>query len=184
MYTLTFPTDDYIWMWSLAGNGRFAIFENINQPPYWNTHDPVFETGKDRRHTHFADWDGDGKCDVLYVDQVSGQVSWFRNTWNGKDAFPSFAAEQVAVPAPACAERDGVGLLDQAARFADLDGDGRADFICMDVNGGAKGWQSTPSGAKAFAGSTNYQVKIPVALDRANLRYVDMDLDGRADLVW
>jgi hypothetical protein len=160
------------------------VFENIQNPPFWNTHEGVFWTKTDREHTHFADWDGDGKCDILYVDQVSGQVAWWRNTYNGVGDVPTFATPAVVVQGPACLDRDGVGLYDQAARFPDLDGDGRADYICLDVNGGAKGWQSTPAGGKAFAGSNGNQIRLSIGLDRANLRYVDMDLDGRADLVW
>jgi len=168
--------DDYIWIWS---DGKVTVYENINNPPFWDPHEFVVDVKMPRKHVHFADWNGDGKCDVLTVDQNSGEVRVWINTYNGVGNVPTFAAPVVAVAAPACNQRDGVGLYDQAARFADVDGDGRADFLCMEKNGRTSGWLSQAGGAKNIG-----QVKLGLALDRANLKYVDMNGDGRADLVW
>ncbi|KAF1993338.1 carbohydrate esterase family 3 protein, partial [Amniculicola lignicola CBS 123094] len=168
--------DDYIWIWS---DGKITVYENINNPPFWDPHEFVLDVATPRKHVHFADWNGDGKCDVLTVDQISGQVSVWLNTYNGVGNVPTFAGKAVAVAAPACSQRDGVGLFDQAARFADVDGDGRADFLCLELSGRTTGWLSKPTGAQSIG-----QVKLGVGLDRANLQYVDLNGDRRADLVW
>ena len=72
-----------------------------------------------------ADFDGDGKADILWRDTVTGTVAvWFMNG-------ATLRVGVVLASAPAEWVISGVG---------DLDGDGRADIL----------WRHTPSGAVAF----------------------------------
>ncbi len=80
-----------------------------------------------------------------------------------------------------CAQGYGLGLYDLGVQFADLDGDGKADYICIEPNTHATGFLNMGSNVFEDLG----QVKIALdGLDRANVRYVDVNGDKRADLVW
>ncbi|KAL6228704.1 hypothetical protein BDW75DRAFT_246424 [Aspergillus navahoensis] len=80
---------------------------------------------------------------------------------------------------PPCSQRDGVGQFDLVFVFADLNGDRKADRVCIDPDMQAFGYFSTPDGYKNMN-----QVKKPENKNRANLWWVDINRDGKADIVW
>jgi hypothetical protein len=76
---------------------------------------------------HVADWDGDGRWDLL-SGSLEGGVRWWRNV--GTKEAPKFAAPLVLVP-------DCTGTMDTPgtrtqARVCDFDGDGRLDLLVGD----------------------------------------------------
>lgn len=65
-------------------------------------------------------------------------------------------------------------------RFADITGNGRADYLCLSKNGKVMG--NLHEDDDSF-GST-IQIKFSETMDRANLRWEDVNGDGRADMIW
>jgi len=68
-----------------------------------------------------------------------------------------------------CPNKIGIGLFDLAVHFADIDGDGQADYLCLDLDGPttaniAEGGKGLPS---KYADKG--QVKYPIGADRANI---------------
>ena len=65
----------------------------------------------DRRDLHLADWDGDGDCDIIYVNPNGGNVRvWIndypeKNSWNG-------AFREIDSPGLSCSEKRGIGIHD------------------------------------------------------------------------
>ncbi|WP_116199737.1 FG-GAP-like repeat-containing protein [Amycolatopsis circi] len=122
-------------------------------------------TGKVR----WADFDGDGRADYLTVAQ-NGAVSVYLN--RGGDGHGGWQPlGQIAT-----------GLTTDPARvrFADFDGDGRADYLLLEPNGavivylnrggdGHGGWQSLG------------QVATGTTADPSRVWFADFDGDGRAD---
>src|SRR5687767_6779986 len=92
----------------------------------------VDDAGKTYKAAHYdhgtgiaiADVDGDGRSDIYFVNQVSGNQLW-RNLGGGR--FEDItAAAGVAVP----------GKVSVSASFADIDNDGDADLYVTTVRGG------------------------------------------------
>ena len=74
---------------------------------------------------HFADFDGDGKCDILLVDKGNGRTRLIRNNYqNGNWAFQDLGLVSAAA---ACSQGYGYDLHDNGVRWHDLDGDGKLD---------------------------------------------------------
>lgn len=132
----------------------------------------------DASWVHLADMDGDGKADYLVVDVHTGALTCWLNH----------------LPAPwAPAGADGGIIADGAGPgnaifFADMNGDGKADYLVVDDNSGAvtvfwnggadpgaqHGWRFDPGGV------------IATGVPHANLktiRFADINGDGRADYI-
>jgi hypothetical protein len=92
----------------------------------WKSHGQILDTKRDRKFIHVGDWDGDGLCDILFVDRETGNVDMWRNKYKKGDKVPSFAASVPVVTKTLCSQPIVNGnLYDLAVRFADLDGDKR-----------------------------------------------------------
>jgi hypothetical protein len=76
-------------------------------------------------------------------------------------------------------QRWAIGISDLAVRFADLNGDGRVDYICMAANGRAEAILNFGSTTKSLG-----QIKYSEGKDRANHRFADVNGDGKADFLW
>lgn len=67
-----------------------------------------------------------------------------------------------------------------AVRFADISGNGRADYLCIQPDGHVRGDIQGDDGSFTF----HKQIKFAEGKDRANLRFADVNGDGRDDLIW
>ncbi|KAL2821315.1 SGNH hydrolase-type esterase domain-containing protein [Aspergillus cavernicola] len=165
--------DDYIWV---SFDGNFQIFRNVNDPPNWGQEGWVFRKTWDRKNIRIADIDGDGKCDLIFLSEGGkGEVvSWYKTDY--RDGVFSFTNKNGLPGVGACkgdSQRDGVGLFDLAVRFADLK-------QCIDPDGRTFAMMSTETDEYKDMG----QVKKPEGKDRANLRFIDINGDGKADMLW
>ncbi|WP_435599955.1 FG-GAP-like repeat-containing protein [Streptomyces sp. C10-9-1] len=70
-----------------------------------------------------------------------------------------------------------VGATRDEVRFADLDGDGRDDYLVVDGRGAAKAWLNVSVGGWKYAGV----VSSGVGATRDEVRFADLDGDGRDD---
>lgn len=78
-----------------------------------------------RENIVFADINGDGRADYLSVSRTGGSVEAYLNA-GGQDAGPN-AAKIVWLPKGQIA--GGVGTDGKGIQFADLNGDGRAEYL-------------------------------------------------------
>ncbi|KUJ11379.1 uncharacterized protein LY89DRAFT_739567 [Mollisia scopiformis] len=159
---------DLVWTYSFGtmelyiNRGKGSISDS-DPDGYWDPSTGVIWTppsNMDRRDLHLADWDGDGDCDIIYTNPDRGAVQvWLNN-------YPSTGKwdwTYLSNPAPGvtCSEKRGLGRDDLAVRVADITGNGRADYLCIQPD-------STVS----------------IGKDRANLRWADVDGDGKDDMLW
>lgn len=70
----------------------------------------------------FADYDGDGKCDILLINKANGATEVIKNNYS--NGVWSFSSIGVVTEGASCAEGYGSDLTDNGVRWHDLDGDG------------------------------------------------------------
>ncbi|MGI5450990.1 GDSL-type esterase/lipase family protein [Streptomyces sp. CA-243310] len=127
----------------------------------------------DRTRVRFADHDGDGRADYLYV-APDGSVTAYLN--RGGDIGGPNGWEGIGRIAR------GTTPTHQQVRFADFDGDGRADYWRIADSGAVnvhlnRGGDTTGAGGWVDLG----QVATGTTTDRARVRLADLDGDGRTD---
>jgi lysophospholipase L1-like esterase len=128
------------------------------------------------RGVRIADLDGDGLDDYLWVDDKTGAATLYINGGYSDGKINWQPKGQVA-----SGLGDGAGV-----RFADITGDGLADYIWISKDGDIKAYiNNGPKGGDGWnwaplASITNGLDK--AAVSRASIRFADLDGDGRADL--
>ncbi|PBP16288.1 hypothetical protein BUE80_DR012963 [Diplocarpon rosae] len=196
--------EDYIWV---SSTGEITLYGNNHKlDGSWNQWGVIYNAKRPRREIHFADFDGDKKCDILFVDKATGRTTVLRNDFaNGKFAFTD---KGVVTGDAECAEGYGYQIFsgfdeknfsnssalkrveddteykfpnrhDNGVRWNDMDGDGRADFLCVRQDGTVTAFMNNGTGFLDKG-----QIKHSEGKERRNLRFADIDGDGRHDLLW
>ncbi|PVH86852.1 carbohydrate esterase family 3 protein [Cadophora sp. DSE1049] len=167
-------SDDYIWI-SLMG--EITVYGNNHKWGTWTQYGVVYNVNRSRREVYFADFDGNKRCDILLVDKATGATTVLRNDFaNGKFVFTNIG---VVTGTATCQEGYGYDLHDLGVRWNDVDGDGRADFLCMQSNGQLYGYLNKGVNNMVNQG----QIKHTEGKERKSLRLADINGDGRDDLV-
>jgi hypothetical protein len=120
-----------------------------------------------------ADFNGDGRPDLVAVDTNSNSVSVLLNTANGGAALPNFGAQQTFA-----VENSPDELV-----VADFNGDGRPDLAVANSGGGTVTvlLNTTPAGSNtvSFAAPQTFAA----GTDPEGIAAADLNGDGRPDLV-
>ena len=115
-----------------------------------------------------ADVDGDGRYDLLFLNQIGGNSLW-KNLGGGK--FKDITAESgIALP----------GVVSISAAFADIDNDGNQDLVITTVRGGVHLFHNDGHGH--FTDITK-QSGINVVAHSTGAMFFDYDRDGLLDLL-
>ena len=134
---------------------------------------------------HFADLTGSGRADYLWVS-TNGSVHAFYNQGGpkgGDDAVQvSWQDQGIITPGSVvCAYRSQI-------QFADLDGDGRAEYLLVHPNGSVEAWlnQGSKDSANPAKISWLYQGLIFAGIGEngAGTRFADLDGSGKADYIF
>lgn len=118
-------TDGRMYLHRNLGNARKAAFSAENEPVLAAGAPLALEGG--HAMPVAADWDGDGKWDLVSADD-RGSVSWWRNV--GEKGKPSFAAAAPLVPISD--KQAGAPGVRAQATVCDFDGDGKLDLLLGD----------------------------------------------------
>ncbi|WP_062354088.1 FG-GAP-like repeat-containing protein [Herbidospora yilanensis] len=124
--------------------------------------------GATRAQVRFADLNGDGRDDYLLVGD-QGQVKAWLNNRAGQGGGWNYAGEV----ASGAASRDRV-------RFADINGDGRDDYLSVGDGGEVSAWLNVGTG-NAVSWASKGVVATGVGATRDQVRFADVDVDGRDD---
>ncbi|KAJ7494924.1 SGNH hydrolase-type esterase domain-containing protein [Mycena latifolia] len=141
--------------------------------------------GARRDQVRFADLNGDGRAEYLFVHDDGSVDAWLN--LGGPDDGPE-AAKVSWFPAGTIAT--GIGQDGAGVRFADLNGDGRAEYLWIDENGAMTAYLNlgAPSGG---TGAANVQW-LPQGVvatgpangaTRDNVILADINGDGKADYI-
>ncbi|KAF5635566.1 integrin alpha n-terminal [Fusarium sp. NRRL 25303] len=134
----------------------------------------------DRRDLHLVDWNDDGACDIAWVDpDNNNKVSVWLNNYKKTG---EFTWTYLADPAPvlSCREKRGFGIHDLPVRFADISNNKMSDYICIQPDGRFYGWIHKSDGSWEKI----EQFKKAEGIDRANIRFGNVNGRGGEDLIW
>ena len=177
---------DYVWTLS---TGRMTVWPNLGKKSvsggndvFWGTPKELWRPPRDldRRDLHLVDWDNDGACDIAWVDpDNNNRVSVWLNNYKTAGVF---SWTYLADPAPAlsCREKRGVGIHDLPVRFADISNNNLSDYICIQPDGRFHGWTHNSDGSWERI----EQFKKAEGIDRANIRFGNVNGRGGDDLIW
>ncbi|GHJ08704.1 hypothetical protein TPA0907_30710 [Micromonospora humidisoli] len=139
------------------GNGRWV----------WNSVGEIAAgVGVAGSQVRFADVDGDRKADYLVVDAAGRVRAWHNN--RGGSGAPWGDLGLIAT---------GVGVTDAEVRFADVNGDRRADYLAVDDAGRVRAWLNDPAGGWTLAG----EIATGIGASGDQVRLADVNGDRRAD---
>ncbi|KAK8022879.1 fg-gap repeat domain-containing protein [Apiospora marii] len=183
---------DYVWTLS---KGEMTLYPNLGRSQIvgdeslWGPSEVIWDPTRligrplDRRDLHLTDWDGDGACDIVWTDpDNNNRVQVWLNRYPATGAW-NWQHDANPAPALECAQRRGLGIHDLAVRFADLTGNGRGDYLCLEKDGRATGFVHQDGGGWENVGQIKFAE--PELRDRADLRWADINGNGRgADMVW
>ncbi|KAK4957916.1 hypothetical protein LTR10_004339 [Elasticomyces elasticus] len=133
---------------------------------------------------HFADLNGDGRAEYLYVNP-DGAVTAYLNL-GGPDNGPN-AAKVAWLPQGQIAS--GVGAIRNSIQFADLNGDGRAEYLWIHDDGSVDCWLNLggsddgPNAAKV-AWLPQGKIANGIGLDGTGVVFADLNGDGRAEYLY
>jgi lysophospholipase L1-like esterase len=125
--------------------------------------------GANLAHIRFADINADGRDDFLVVADNGAVTEWQNNGGDGSGGWIGMG--QIAT---------GVGSDLTHLRFADVNGDGRDDYLVVADNGAVRAWLNN-GGDGAGGWSDRGQIAAGVGSDLTHLRFADINGDGRDD---
>jgi len=111
--------EDYVWTYS---TGEMYLYSNLGKTfvteaeSFWNPVGIIWTppTNLDRRDLHLVDWDGDGDCDIVWVNPDSSNVVsvWINNYPKTQDWSTAWTALGVQDSSINCPEQKGLGIHD------------------------------------------------------------------------
>ncbi|KAF1955835.1 SGNH hydrolase [Byssothecium circinans] len=169
--------DDYLW---ISPEGLVTAYINGGEKKgggwLWTSLGQIAGegTGATRETTRFADIDGDGKADYMVVGKEGSLNAWLNFGYGDKpDWYP------LGIIATGIGDAAGVQLVD-------LNNDGRADYVWLDKDGAAKAYINNRGGSGGLAPDwiNAGSIATGVGAKREELRFADLNGDGKKDYVW
>ncbi|MGK4584206.1 FG-GAP-like repeat-containing protein [Kitasatospora sp. HPMI-4] len=135
--------------------------------------DGVVATGltTDKSRVRFADWDGDGRADYIAINP-DGKIHVMLNRGGAGHG----GWQDAGIVA------QGTTTNPDQVRFADIDGDGKTDYVTIADDGIVSAYLNR-GGDTGGGWVADGQIATGVTTDRSRVRLADIDGDGRADYV-
>ncbi|MFI6528470.1 FG-GAP-like repeat-containing protein [Streptomyces uncialis] len=116
-----------------------------------------------------ADVNADGRADYLAVAPDGSVRAWLHNGGDGNGGWT-----------PLGAYASGTGTPGDQVRFADIDADGRADYLAVAADGSVRAWSNNGGDGNGGWG-TGFRLATGTGATGDQVRFADIDADGRAD---
>lgn len=112
--------DDYVWVYN---DGHAAeLYINNGDLPHWGIGPKtLFSVPGPRVGIHIADWNGDGRCDILTQNKATGQLTMLRNDYITSSHTSKFTNVGVVSGPARCTQGWGVGIFDLGLRLHDVE---------------------------------------------------------------
>ena len=162
-------------------------FPNPAAPISWSRQStvpvPRFTFGSDdesiTNNVFTADLTASGQADLLFLHPNQSISACFNSPPTSPSSAPTFLPPSLIAP-PMISDHEGI-------RFADLDGDGRADYVYISPNGSLNAWLNRPNSESPSSPQSISWLPIGQIANggsetnREDVHLVDLDGDGRAD---
>jgi lysophospholipase L1-like esterase len=161
--------DDY---WLIADGGAVHVWINLGNGSWSYKGQVGSGLTSDRRQVRIADFDGDGKADYLWVTSSGAVRVYLNRGGDAGDGWPLVG--QVAT---------GLTTNPDQVRFADFDGDAKADYFLIAANGAVTVYLNR--GGDGHGGWINHgKVAGGLTTDASRVRLADYDGDAKVDYLW
>ncbi|WP_405743419.1 FG-GAP-like repeat-containing protein [Streptomyces sp. NBC_01525] len=131
----------------------------------------------DIKQIQFADLDRDGRVDYLRIEPDGRVTAWYNQGFKEKDGRKYLEwspPELISNPLPHPRE----------IRFADIDGDGRADQILITARGGARAWLNERGGKTRVHLKGIGEIVSDTKAPPEDIQFADVDGDGKAEFLY
>ena len=152
-------------------DGSLTAWQNVNGiAGGWGAPVGIGNAGTtDPTRVEFADLNGDGKADLIRVND-DGTLT----AWENINGIAGGWAAPVGI--------GNAGTTDQTrVEFADLNGDGKADLIRVNDDGTLTAWQNSNALADGWAAPVG--IGNAGTTDQSRVEFADLNGDGKADLI-
>ncbi|KAI9784407.1 MAG: hypothetical protein M1835_003593 [Candelina submexicana] len=175
---------EYIWI-GASGDAMASINGGLDDKGkfIWQKPVPIAGgiNGASRNEIRFADLNGDGRAEYIRV-HPDGALDIWLNVRNDSETGSSLGINWL----PQANSASGFGNEGPGVQFADLNGDGRAEYLYIDAGGAVtvylnEGGKDNGPNAGVITWSLQEQSAKGVGWTRANTVFADMNGDGRAD---
>ncbi|MCF3105187.1 VCBS repeat-containing protein [Streptomyces roseoverticillatus] len=126
-------------------------------------------TGAPGSRVRFADIDGDRKADYLVVEDNGAVHAWTNSSDDTKDGWKDRGIIATGTGAPG-----------NKIRFADINADGKADYLVVEDNGSVHAWLNKTSGTNDDWEDRGI-IATGTGAPRAKVRFADINGDRKAD---
>ncbi|WP_406193940.1 FG-GAP-like repeat-containing protein [Kitasatospora sp. NBC_01560] len=124
-----------------------------------------------QEQVRFADFDGDGRTDYLVVEDSGAVKVWLNRGGDPAGAYGWYGIGQTAT---------GVTTDRSRVRLADLDGDGKADYLMINPDGSVHAWLNH-GGDRRGGWQGIGRVATGVTTEHGSVQFTDFDGDTHAD---
>ncbi|GAA4660669.1 FG-GAP-like repeat-containing protein [Streptomyces youssoufiensis] len=128
------------------------------------------------REIQFADIDGDKRVDYLWIEPNSRTTVWFNRSRVAKGG----RLVHLGWSPPTVIGKD---TFDREFRYADLNGDARADQILITLQGGARAWLNKDGAESGIATKDICQIVPDTHAPPEEIQFADVDGDDRAEFL-
>lgn len=166
-YTLDVDQDGWldVIQFDFPGEAAYWYRNPGERGQYWKR--GLVHPGVRSESPRMVDMDGDGRDDLLFVNQLTRQVVWLKSPNEPGDT----TWTEHVISAPFSEER--LGLLAHGIGHGDINGDGREDVFVVDA------WFEAPPDPRG----TWIEHPAPLGPPSAHMYALDIDGDGDSDVV-
>ncbi|MDQ0985267.1 FG-GAP-like repeat-containing protein [Streptomyces sp. V2I9] len=159
--------DDYL---VVAPDGSVRAWTNNGAAGGWTSVGQIaVGVGAPGSSVHFADLNADARADYLVLGADGSVQAWLNNGGDGKGGWTALGTYAAGVGAPAA-----------QVRFADVNADGRADYLAVADDGSVRAWLNQ-GGDGSGGWSGVIRLSTGAGAPGSQVRFADLDADGRAD---
>ncbi|KAJ4183363.1 hypothetical protein NW755_009854 [Fusarium falciforme] len=172
------PTPSWTNVGTIAAGAKVA-YADPSFRQGWASRGVVHDGDCPRDRLHFMDLDGDGLKDYACVDADTGKTKVMLNIAGSNGNWSGGWGEAKTIAS------GNKGRLGSGVRFADLNGDGRDDYIYVHpVTGDITAWinRGEGSGGAPWQWQSLGVIADGIGATNKNLQFVDLNGDHRADL--